>query len=99
MHQLIPKHLSVQGQGASQAIEDAITLAEILPIGQTTPADIPERLRLYQSARRSRVEQIQVVSRGFGKGTLREIKEKSRKLVPHPGQFFCHLLKLMPWVE
>lgn len=43
------------GQGAAMAIEDAVSLATLLPRG-TAPHDIPTRLRLYQTARRSRVE-------------------------------------------
>ncbi|KAH8150016.1 uncharacterized protein LAJ45_05702 [Morchella importuna] len=59
--------LPFQGQGAAQAIEDAIALATLLPLPQTTPTDVPERLRLYQQARFERVRLIQQHSRDVGK--------------------------------
>ncbi|KAL4982435.1 hypothetical protein BDW68DRAFT_192150 [Aspergillus falconensis] len=43
------------GQGGAMAIEDAVSLAVLLPIG-TTVDDIPQRLKLYESTRRPRVE-------------------------------------------
>lgn len=69
----------VQGQGAAQAVEDAVTLAEMLPINQTAPEDIPERLRLYQLARRERVGVIQQASRQNGLGPDSDINKNSRK--------------------
>jgi salicylate hydroxylase len=37
------------------AIEDAVSIAALLPRG-TTPQDIPARLELYQNSRRPRVD-------------------------------------------
>lgn len=50
-------NLSDMGQGAAMAIEDAVSLAVLLPLG-TTVANIPSRLALYEQARRERVETI-----------------------------------------
>ncbi|KAI5212844.1 FAD/NAD(P)-binding domain-containing protein [Aureobasidium subglaciale] len=47
-----------QAQGGGQAMEDAVSLAAILPYG-TTKEDIPERLRLYEQCRRERANRIQ----------------------------------------
>ncbi|KAL4747083.1 hypothetical protein BDW72DRAFT_206794 [Aspergillus terricola var. indicus] len=43
------------GQGGAMAIEDAVSLAVLLPMG-TTVNDIPSRLKLYENTRRPRVE-------------------------------------------
>ncbi|KAL2810152.1 hypothetical protein BJX63DRAFT_328766 [Aspergillus granulosus] len=45
------------GQGGAMAIEDAVALAILLPSG-TSIEDIPGRLRLYETARRPRVEEV-----------------------------------------
>ncbi|KAJ6104006.1 hypothetical protein N7523_010326 [Penicillium sp. IBT 18751x] len=45
------------GQGGAMAIEDAVSIAMLLPFG-TKPHDIPKRLELYQSSRLPRVEMI-----------------------------------------
>lgn len=47
-----------QAQGGGQAMEDAVSLAAILPYG-TAKEDIPERLRLYEQCRRERANKIQ----------------------------------------
>ncbi|CAI7603514.1 unnamed protein product, partial [Penicillium viridicatum] len=44
-------------QGAAMAIEDAVSIATLLPCG-STPHDIPMRLDLYQTARRPRVDLV-----------------------------------------
>ncbi|RYN88806.1 hypothetical protein AA0120_g7163 [Alternaria tenuissima] len=55
-----------QGQGAGQAIEDAASLAVMLPLG--TPLDsIPARLKLYEKCRYERASAIQEYSRLAGK--------------------------------
>ncbi|KAI4670487.1 uncharacterized protein J4E79_000769 [Alternaria viburni] len=55
-----------QGQGAGQAIEDAASLAVMLPLG--TPLDsIPARLKLYEKCRYERASTIQEYSRVAGK--------------------------------
>ncbi|KAI9039426.1 FAD-dependent oxidoreductase [Aspergillus affinis] len=45
------------GQGGAMAIEDAVSLAILLPLG-TLAKEIPGRLALYEQARRERVEMI-----------------------------------------
>ncbi|KAI1810262.1 FAD/NAD(P)-binding domain-containing protein [Poronia punctata] len=55
-----------QGQGAGQSIEDAVALGTVLPKG-TTPADVPERLKLYEKIRYVRAHTIQEYSRQAGK--------------------------------
>ncbi|KAF5252001.1 hypothetical protein FANTH_2955 [Fusarium anthophilum] len=55
-----------QGQGAGVAIEDAASLAVVLPAG-TSPEEVPERLRLYQEFRYDRANRIQEFSRQAGK--------------------------------
>jgi hypothetical protein len=55
-----------QGQGAGQAIEDAASLAVMLPTH--TPLDqIPARLKLYEKCRMERASRIQEVSRVSGR--------------------------------
>ncbi len=56
-HGMLPHH----GQGANVSIEDAITLAELLPARRTE--DFDEAVRLYQTARRARTRIIQRSSR------------------------------------
>ncbi|KAJ4286844.1 hypothetical protein N0V90_013097 [Kalmusia sp. IMI 367209] len=55
-----------QGQGAGQAIEDAASLACVLPSG-TPLHEVPERLKLYQQCRFERASMIQEYSRLAGK--------------------------------
>ncbi|KAL4867784.1 hypothetical protein BDV12DRAFT_209604 [Aspergillus spectabilis] len=43
------------GQGGAMAIEDGISIGVLLPLG-TSPSDIPDRLRIYETARRPRIE-------------------------------------------
>jgi hypothetical protein len=55
-----------QGQGAGQAIEDAASLAVMLP--SNTPLDqIPARMKLYEKCRMERASRIQEVSRISGR--------------------------------
>ena len=49
------------GQGAAQAVEDAGTLGVLFPLG-TKPDEVPDRLALYQKARKSRAEALQKYS-------------------------------------
>lgn len=55
-----------QGQGAGQAIEDAASLAVVLPLG-TPPEEIPNRLKLYEKCRYERASRIQEYSRVVGR--------------------------------
>lgn len=54
-----------QGQGANQAIEDAAAITVVLPDG-TCPADVPERLKMYEKIRYDRAHKIQSDSRRAG---------------------------------
>lgn len=60
-HAVVP-HL---GQGANQAIEDAITLAVVLE--GCEPSDVPGRLGLYQELRLSRTRQVRDGARAAGR--------------------------------
>ncbi|KAL9114601.1 MAG: hypothetical protein Q9227_001279 [Pyrenula ochraceoflavens] len=55
-----------QGQGGAQAIEDAVSLAVMFPFG-TRREDIPDLLKLYQTARKERADTIQQYTRLAGK--------------------------------
>jgi 2-polyprenyl-6-methoxyphenol hydroxylase-like FAD-dependent oxidoreductase len=81
-----------QGQGGGIAMEDAATLAVVLPAG-TLPEDIPERLKLYEKIRYKRANAIQEFSRQAGKDFIDgkpQIDSKWR-IIPI---FLCmHLLK------
>ncbi|KAK4497067.1 hypothetical protein PRZ48_011516 [Zasmidium cellare] len=50
------------GQGAAQAIEDAISVAKVLQPG-TKASDVPELLKLYDGIRRERVDYVQEQTR------------------------------------
>lgn len=60
-HAVVP-HL---GQGANQAIEDAMTLAVLLD--DCGPADAPSRLRMYQELRMIRTRQVRDGAREAGR--------------------------------
>lgn len=53
------------GQGAAMAVEDAISVATMLPLG-TGPEQVPSRLALYERARVERVSTIQEFTRLSG---------------------------------
>jgi salicylate hydroxylase len=53
------------GQGANQAIEDAMTLAVLLD--DCGPADVPSRLRIYQELRMIRTRQVRDGAREAGR--------------------------------
>ncbi len=54
-------------QGGAMAIEDAVSLAIMLPLG-STPDEVPERLELYNQARYERATTVQNNSRQVGAG-------------------------------
>ncbi|KAL1305028.1 hypothetical protein AAFC00_003927 [Neodothiora populina] len=54
-----------QAQGGGQAMEDAVSLAALLPLGTPKEA-ISERLRLYESCRKERADHIQEATRRSG---------------------------------
>jgi Acetoacetate decarboxylase (ADC) len=57
---------SDQAQGGAAAIEDALSLSAVLPFG-TRPADVPERLHLYEKIRYERAHAIQQFTRLAGR--------------------------------
>lgn len=54
-----------QGQGGAQAIEDAMSLAVFLP-AESKASEVPERLRLYELARKERAHKVQQATRITG---------------------------------
>lgn len=61
-------------QGGAMAIEDAVSLAVMLPAG-TTAAQVPQRLQLYNKARYERASTVQNNSRiTGGDGAAKEAK-------------------------
>ncbi|KAK4891432.1 hypothetical protein LTR27_009927 [Elasticomyces elasticus] len=67
-----------QGQGGGQAIEDGVALAAVLPMG-TTPADVKERLQIFEECRYERAHKIQSFTRTAGMDTA-ELAAKGEKL-------------------
>jgi salicylate hydroxylase len=61
-HPMLP-HL---GQGANQALEDAVVLATLL--GSASPAGVPRALAAYEGLRRDRTARVQLGSRRQGAG-------------------------------
>jgi 2-polyprenyl-6-methoxyphenol hydroxylase-like FAD-dependent oxidoreductase len=62
-----------QGQGGGVAIEDAASLAVVLP-GDTPINEIPARLQLYEQIRRERAHRIQDFSRIAGSDLRADVK-------------------------
>lgn len=62
-HPMLP-HL---GQGANQALEDAVVLATLLA-ARTSPADVPRALAVYEGMRRDQTARVQLSSRRQGAG-------------------------------
>ena len=54
-------------QGGAQAIEDAASLAAMLPRDAVDAAEIPARLRLYEQCRHERASAIQEFTRQSGR--------------------------------
>ncbi|KAH0340824.1 FAD/NAD(P)-binding domain-containing protein, partial [Aureobasidium melanogenum] len=54
------------GQGGAMAIEDAVSVAVLLPLG-TSKQEIPERLRLYEKCRKQRNETVLMYTRMNGR--------------------------------
>jgi 2-polyprenyl-6-methoxyphenol hydroxylase-like FAD-dependent oxidoreductase len=66
-------------QGGAQALEDAVSLGVFLEKG-LDPADVPERLKLYNEARYERSSTIQELSRVVGGDRLGSDSKKTVKL-------------------
>lgn len=58
--------LPYQGQGGSQAVEDAVSIATLLPMGTPSSA-VLERLQLYEQCRYERAHNIQEFTRLVGR--------------------------------
>ncbi|KAL8896125.1 MAG: hypothetical protein Q9207_007866 [Kuettlingeria erythrocarpa] len=76
-HPMLPS----SAQGGAQAIEDAATLAVLLPRG-TSPTQVADRLRIYYACRHERVDFIQA----FGRSVLAPSRPGRRvePLMPYP---------------
>ncbi|KAH8423740.1 putative salicylate hydroxylase [Aspergillus melleus] len=61
--------LPYRGSGGGMAIEDAISLAVMLP-GDVDPQEVPERLKLYEKARYTRATRVQQMTRDSSHGPL-----------------------------
>ena len=73
------------GQGANQAIEDAVTLAAVLRDADTVSA--PRALQVYESLRRERCARVQRSSRVNGArydATGSDLAERDRQLSVQP---------------
>lgn len=69
------------GQGGAMAIEDAVSVAVLLPLG-TTKQQVPERLRLYEKCRKERNETVLMYTRMNGRDegddSVRRMTRKSQ---------------------
>ena len=70
--------LQYLAQGASMAIEDAVTLGAAL---QQSPDDVPAAFRAYQQARYLRTGRVQLTARFYGEiyhasGVMRELRNR-----------------------
>ncbi|PNS17299.1 Zinc finger protein rsv2 [Sphaceloma murrayae] len=72
-----------QAQGGAQAIEDAVALAALLPLG-TSPEEVPERLELYLKQRKHRADRIQEFTRISG---MSPAEQKKRGVEYNPVKF------------
>jgi 2-polyprenyl-6-methoxyphenol hydroxylase-like FAD-dependent oxidoreductase len=72
-----------QGQGAGVAMEDAASLAVVLPKG-TQAAEIAERLQLYETFRYTRANRIQEYSRLAGRDIGDDVAGFNSETLPHP---------------
>ncbi|KAJ5117213.1 hypothetical protein N7476_006489 [Penicillium atrosanguineum] len=71
-----------QGQGGAQAIEDAVCLGVLLPIG-TKRYDVPARLQLYQEIRKERAEKVQSLTRLSGEDVRADSSNNLEKVMEH----------------
>ena len=65
-----------QGQGGGCAIEDAVSLAVVLPL-DTTREEVPDRLKLYEKIRYERANRIQEYSRMAGRDLKSDVQMDS----------------------
>ncbi|OJK00091.1 hypothetical protein ASPACDRAFT_51918 [Aspergillus aculeatus ATCC 16872] len=79
------------GQGGAMAIEDAVSLAVLLPAGTRTE-DIPARLALYEEARRSRVDLVLDYTRmnGVDENDTTARRMSAAEMVKFMGICFSH---------
>lgn len=67
--------LPYQGQGGAQAMEDAVSLGILFPVGVNCSEIVP-RLLLYQECRKARAEKVQELTRIAGDDTVSPTEEK-----------------------
>ncbi|CRG82905.1 hypothetical protein PISL3812_00252 [Talaromyces islandicus] len=96
-------------QGGAMAIEDAVSLSIMLDEA-VTPAEVPERLQLYNRARYERASAIQEYSRQVGRDgadSSADVKQFAAFMLHHyidialshdEVHFSTHLLRLHTWV-
>ncbi|KAI2821722.1 hypothetical protein CBS133816_9499 [Aspergillus niger] len=79
------------GQGGAMAIEDAVSLAVLLPAG-TPVKDIPARLALYEKARRSRVDLVLEYTRinGVDENDTTAKRITAAEMIKFMGMCFSH---------
>ncbi|TDV46863.1 2-polyprenyl-6-methoxyphenol hydroxylase-like FAD-dependent oxidoreductase [Actinophytocola oryzae] len=80
------------GQGASMAIEDAVTLARCLRDG----ADVPDAFARYESLRRTRVERV--VAQGKRNGDGKSLGPVMRRVLPLFFKLYRPSEKSMDWL-
>lgn len=94
----LTRHKTDMGQGGAMAIEDAVSIGTLLPLG-TTKEEIPARLRLYEKARRERIEMVLDYTRMNGRDE-NDISQGARITREYyfsfPYFFFCHILSREP---
>jgi len=71
------------GQGSNSAIEDGGSLGYLFK-GIETQKSIPDRLRLFELARKSRASRVQVLS-SVRAGREKEVEEELQRYADPPG--------------
>ncbi|KAM7212858.1 salicylate hydroxylase [Rhypophila decipiens] len=86
-HPMLPH----QGQGGAQGIEDGIAMGIALS-GVSSPSDIPQRLDIFEKARRDRASAIQILSNAGQEQVdiIHKEVEKYVGFVPKTPQEFSH---------
>lgn len=79
-----------QGQGGAQAIEDAVSLAALLPLG-TSPDDVSDRVKLYEKCRLERAHKIQEFTRIAGEDEAEKaVKRDPKWMMEYTAYNFGH---------
>lgn len=83
--------LADMGQGGAMAIEDAVSIATLLPLGSKAE-DIPARLEMYQTSRRPRIDMVLHFTRlnGRREDDKNNVRLSREFIFPSaPGRDFC----------